>query len=159
MCRSRRKCACRRELNSRDAAKPQISFGSGRWLEAASPMDGTDQIEQPDFSQGRRERRPVQTHEDAARGGEMGSAASLRQQCQRSDEWKNRSTQDERPELLQGIKAKNARLWSALQGAERHARFLARAADAGTATALAVARGGKQNGPPADTAFPSCRAH
>ena len=40
-------------------------------------------IKQPDFSQGRRELRPVQAHEDAAGGGEMGSATSLRQVRQR----------------------------------------------------------------------------
>ena len=37
------------------------------------------------------------------------------------------------------------RLWSALQGAERPAKFVACAADAEYATALAVARSGKQN--------------
>ena len=42
----------------------------------------------------------------------------------------DRSTQLEGLEHLQGTKAKHARLWSALHGAERHARLLAPAADA-----------------------------
>ena len=159
VCRSRRKCACRRELNSRDAAKPQISFGSGRWLEAASPMDGTDQIEQPDFSQGRRERRPVQTHEDAARGGEVGSAASLRQPCQRSDEWKTGQLKTSVPSVAKESRPRThgcgprCKAPSAMQGSWRTPQTR------GTATALAVARGGKQNGQHANTAFPACRTH
>ena len=159
VCRSRRKCACRRELNSHDAAKPQISFGSGRWLEAASPMDGTDQIEQPDFSQGRRERRPVQTRDDTAIGGEMGSAASLRQPCQRSDEWKTGQLKTSVPSFCKESRPRTrgcgprCKAPSAMQGSWRTPQTR------GTATALAVARGGEQNGPHANTAFPACRTH
>ena len=43
MWQSSRKCACRRELNSHEAAKPQVRFGAARWLEATRPTDGTNQ--------------------------------------------------------------------------------------------------------------------
>ena len=159
LCHSSRKCAGRRELNSDKAAKPHISFGSGHWLEAASPVDGTGEVEQPDFSQGRRWRRPVQTRDDAAIGGEMGSAASLRQQCQRSAEWNTgqlktrvpRVCKESRPTMRGcGLRCKAP---SAMQGSWRTPQTR------GTATALAVARGGKQNGPHANTAVPACRTH
>ena len=62
---SSRKCACRRESNSHDAAKPRMP---ARRHALARGRQSTRGRQQPDFSQGRRERRPVQTHEDAARG-------------------------------------------------------------------------------------------
>ena len=86
--------------------------------------------EQPDFSQGRRERRPVQTHEDAARGGERDAAAHFKQACRRPTERTRTSARARRPERKPGMETRNPSLWFALQGAGRHARFLAVAADA-----------------------------
>ena len=62
----------------------------------------------------------------------MGSAASLRQACQRSDEWRTHQLRsgDTGSCECEEIKTKDMRLWSALLGAERHARLVARAADA-----------------------------
>jgi hypothetical protein len=65
---SSRKCACRRESSSHEAAKPQMTDRRQAVTRGTQAAHG---IQQPDFSQGRRERRPVQTHEDAALGGEM----------------------------------------------------------------------------------------
>ena len=66
MQRSSRKCACRRELNSHDAAKPPMPARHGA---PARSRQSTLGSQQPDLSQVRRERRPVKTHEKAARGG------------------------------------------------------------------------------------------
>ena len=64
---SSRKCACRRELNSHDEGKA-ADFSAQRRA-VASNGQSRRKSKQPDFKQSRRERRPVQTHEEAARGG------------------------------------------------------------------------------------------
>ena len=86
--------------------------------------------QQPDFSQGRRERRPVQTHEDVARGGEMTQQSVSSRQGQRSTVSKRLSAETNACERKQAFEVRNPVWWSALQGAERHARHLAVAADA-----------------------------
>ena len=73
---SSRKCACRRGFNSHDAAKPRIPTQRRRIHRSGRPKHRN---QHPDFNQGRRERRPVQRHDDAARGGErMRQRASAR---------------------------------------------------------------------------------
>jgi hypothetical protein len=86
--------------------------------------------QQPDFSQGRRERRPIRTHEDAARGGEMKQQRGSSRQGQRSTESKRVSAETNAFERKQAFEFRNLVWWSALQGAERHAKLLAGAADA-----------------------------
>ena len=97
---------------------------------AARRSRSTRGNQQTDFKQGRRERRPVQTHEDAATGGDR-----MRQRA--SERWANARMNKRKvsaARLLQHVQevgTKNSRWWSALQGAERHAKSVARAADAG----------------------------
>ena len=100
MCCSNRTCACRRDLNSHEAAKPQAPTRR----HAAG-----------------RERRQRRRQDAALRFGKA---------YQSPDEWSRRSTQRQRFQCRQEIQAKTSVLQSALQGAERHASFLARAADA-----------------------------
>ena len=57
----------RRAPNSHDAAKERIPAQRGA---VARNGQAVKEDQQPDFSQGRRERRPVQSHDDAARGDE-----------------------------------------------------------------------------------------
>ena len=59
----------------------------------ARRTEALERVKQPDFNQGRRERRPVQTQEDAARGGEFDAASRYRQARQRSDESMKTSVQ------------------------------------------------------------------
>ena len=130
MWQSSRKCACRRGLNSHEAAKPQVSPGVGSRLQATGSTDGKKPIKLPDCSQGRRERRPVQTHDEAARGGDgrlqRSSGRPVRARTsEEKDQRGSRSWAYARKE------AKNSRSWPTLQGAERHAKSLAGAADAG----------------------------
>ena len=66
MQRSSRKCACRRELNSHDEAKPPMPARHG---ELTRRRQSTQRSQQPDLSQGRRDRRPIKTHDVAASGG------------------------------------------------------------------------------------------
>jgi len=124
---SSRKCACRRELNSHEADEPQMPT---RHQAVAQGTQAARQNQQPDFSQGRRERRPVQTHEDAARGGEMTQQRASSWQGQRPTESKGIAAETNARERKQAVKVRNPVWWSALQGAERHARHLAVAADA-----------------------------
>ena len=100
MCCSNRKCACRRELNCHEAAKPQTPTRR----HAAE-----------------RERRQRRRQDAASRFGKA---------YQSPDERRRRSTQRERFPCRQEVKAKTSALRSALQGAKRHAKFLAGAADA-----------------------------
>ena len=91
-------------------------------------IQSTYAVQQPDFSQGRRGRQ-VQTHDEAARGGKQvqqrASGKSLRARMSGG-----KSSQMGRHEHPREIKAENPWRSSAKQGAQRHARFLACAADA-----------------------------
>ena len=122
-----RKCACRRELNSHDT-RPSHECPH-RTVARGVGVQSTHMNQQPDFSQGRRERRPVQTHEDAARSGDR----TL--QCISGSPVSNRKSEGEGqrgsaswPHATE--KATSSKAWSALQGAERHAKSFAGAADA-----------------------------
>ena len=126
MCSSSRKCAWRRGLNSHEAAKPLVSSGVGQ---ATGPTDRKKPSRQPDCSQGRRERRPVQTHDEAARGGDWG----LQRSSGRPVSTRTSEERDQRGSSSWAYarkEAKNSTSWPTLQGAERHAKSLAGAADA-----------------------------
>ena len=127
LCCASRKCAYRRELNSHEAAKPQMP---ARGQAVARGTQAARGNQQPDFSQGRRERQPVQTHEDAARGGEMTQQRASSRQGPRPTESKRISAETNARERKQAVEYRNPVWWSVLQGAERHARHLAVAADA-----------------------------
>ena len=150
-----RKCACRRELNRHGEATPRVPARPGIQSRRTETID---RIEQPDFNQGRRERRPVQTHEDAARDGDREAAARYGQAHQRSDEsMKNfvraaglSACKELQPQAQAGgpsCKAQGAMhgTWQAPQTRR-------------TATALAVPRSGEQNGPHANTGLSSYSA-
>ena len=124
---SSRKCACRRGFNSHDAAKPRIP-AQRRRLHRSGKSKHRNQ--HPDFNQGRRERRPVQRHDDAARGGErMRQRASVRLVSARM---RGPRSQYESGHQSTGREPRpNSMWWCAPQGAERHAKSLASAADAG----------------------------
>ena len=155
MWRSSRECACRRGLNSHEEAKPQIPVRPGI---QARHTEAIKRIEQPDFSQGRRERRPVQTHEDAARGGEWDAAPRYGQAGQLSDESMRKSF---------AAAVLSAGMKSQPQTQSEGARCKAQGAlqspwqpqqTRSSAPALAVARSGEQNDPHANTGLSSCSA-
>ena len=117
-------------MNSHEAAKPPTPVRSSVQARVTEP---SERNEQPDFSQGRRERRPVQTHDDAARGSEMDSAARFGQASQRPNESIRKSVQavvlcaskESRPGTQSDpsrCKTKSAMQspWQAAAGAEYH---------------------------------------
>ena len=123
---SSRKRACRRELSSHEAAKPQMPARRQAVVRGTQAAHGN---QQPDFSQGRRERRPVQTHEDAAIGGEMTQQRASSRQVS-AKESKRLSAETNARERKQAVEVRDPVWWSALQGAKRHAKSSAGTADA-----------------------------
>ena len=126
MCSSSRKCAWRRGLNSHEEAKPQLSSDVGQ---ATGPTDRKKPIKQPDCSQGRRERRPVQTHDEAARGGYR----TLQRSSGRPARARTSEEKDQRGSRSRAYarkKTRKSRSCQTLQGAGRHAQSFAGAADA-----------------------------
>ena len=129
MWQSSRKCACRRELNSHEAAKPQVRFGAARWLEATRPTDGTNQSNSlisvragVSADQSKLTRTPP---EAARRFSSEHVAPNV------SARMNEHTTQIERPDQLQRVQTRKTNQWFALQDAECHARSAVRAADAG----------------------------
>ena len=153
---SSRKCACRRELNSHDAAKLLVAawhYTVG--TEGQSPLER----KQPDFSRGRRERRPVQTHEEAARGGNWKQhPASIRRGGDRMTERRSqpRSGFESICKLsklrVQG-RGPRCKAQSAMQSPWQAPQTRS------TATALAVARSRQQNPSHENAALSTRRAH
>ena len=129
MCSSSRKCAWRRGLNSHEEAKPQVSPGVGSRLQATGSTDGKKPIKQPDCSQGRRERRPVQTHGEAARGGDrkLQRTSGRPVRARTSEETDQRGS---RSRAYARKKTRKSRSCQTLQGAGRHAKSFEGAADA-----------------------------
>ena len=78
-----RKCACRRGLNSHEETEPTVPVSPGVQAQHTEPSEVN---EQPDCSQGRRKRRPVQTRADAARDGASVAAARSGRGFPRTDE-------------------------------------------------------------------------
>ena len=86
-------------------------------------------IQQPDFRQGRR-CRPVQTHDEAARGGDkMWLRDSEKGMNARMTEGTTGAARSQRQ--VQSVGARNSSSWSSLQDAQRHARSAVCTADAG----------------------------
>ena len=134
MRRSSRKCACRRELNSHEAAKPRIQVSTGGKMEVKRPTDvavrssrlisvrASASADQSEFTR----TLPAASNWVQQRAlGKGGSAGESRKHRLRSG-----VTLACEAEEIEEIEAKNMDLWSTLQGAERHARLVACAADA-----------------------------
>ena len=124
---SSRKCACRREWNSHDAAKPRMPVQHGPLAqigrsdnETSSPMSVT----------AGRKRRPAEIHEHAGTASKLIAPRGFGPACQRACSPKRSSQESERPERSQGVEAKCPMRCFALQGAERRAKSWAGAADA-----------------------------
>ena len=143
---SSRKCACRRELNSHGAAEPRLPARRGTLPRCRHVAE---ENEQPDFSQGRRERRPVQTHKEAAIGGNWHEPCASwsfvgARTCGRTSRHGLLAQQKHENEALQsssvirswafhasaGSRSQEFTGSSALQGAQRHAKPFVGAADA-----------------------------
>ena len=128
---SRRKCACRRESNSHEAARPQIRVSAGRKLEAIRATDGAGRSNilisaRAGVSAGQSKR--TMTPPEAAKWVQQracGRPVSARMSGQHTN-----SGQESRLPASARNRAKDMRLWPALQGAERPARFVPCAADA-----------------------------
>ena len=151
-----RKCACRRELNSHNAARPRMP---ARRHAVARGRQSTRGNQQPDFSQGRRERRPVQTHVDAARGGDR-----MRQRA--SDEHvsvrMSGRRDPHRSSVLNTCKESRPRIQGACPRCKAQSAMQSpwqAPQTRSTATALAVARRGTHNGPHANATLSAFRAH
>ena len=114
---------------------------------------------QPDFSQGRRERRPVRTHEEAARGGNWKQhPASIRRGVDRRIERRSLPKSSTvgigapSKSRVQGPGLRCCKAQSAMQSPQQAPQTRS------TATALAVARSGKHNASHANAArFPAAR--
>ena len=143
---SSRKCACQRELNSHDAAKPRIS---ARRRTPPRGRQANARIEQPDFNRCQGERRPVHTHKAAATGGNwlqprvsrtnVGTRTSEREGQYRSATRQLHEVEANECKQIGCNRASRATAGSpgqaptvrfVLQGAQRHAKSLAGAADA-----------------------------
>ena len=124
------KCACRRGLNSHENAESRAPVLLGVQDRQGEPNEAN---EQPDCSQGRRERRSVQTHADDARGGARdatrasvkGFSALMREQAGEFRLVALSVYTGSLKKILSGV-----RRCKELQRAERHANSLAGAADA-----------------------------
>ena len=130
MWQSSRKCACRRELNSHDAAKPQVRFSAARWLEATRPTHGTNQSNglisvRAGVSAG--QSKLTRTPPEAAR--RFSSEHVAPNVTARMNEGTH--TQIERPDQRQRFQTRKTNQCFALQDAECNARSAVHAADAG----------------------------
>ena len=87
-------------------------------------------VKQPDCNQGRRERRPVQTHDEAARGGKrtLQGSSDMPARARTSEEADQCCA---RSKACARKKTRKSGSCQALQGAGRHAKSFAGAADAG----------------------------
>ena len=153
---SSRKCACRRESNSHNAARPRMPARRHAVARGRQSRRGN---QQPDFSQGRRERRPVQTHVDAARGGDRmrqrasDEHVSVRMSGRRYPHRSSvLSTCKESRLRIQGV-CPRCKAQSAMQNPWQAPQTRS------TATAVAVARSGGHNGWHANTTLAACRAN
>ena len=118
-------------MNSHEAAKPQIPFGAGRWLDATRLADETSRSNslisaRAGVSAGQSKR--TRTPPEAAKCVQQRAFG----RCVSADEWRTHQLRSRVTVACEceKVKAKNMRLWSALQGAERHAKSLAPTADA-----------------------------
>ena len=154
---SSRKCACRREPNSHESDRKWRMPDGHR--PAAPEGQSTRSKQQPDFSQDRRERRPVQTRKDAAtRDNWMHQHASglhVSARMNGRDTQRGSSVPTVRKRSKPSIQGSGRRCkaQSALQSHWRAPQTRS------TATALAVAQSGKQNRSHANALWPACRAN